>query len=153
LKLVAKNSDLYVKRATIATLKEAAGVVALVPAARVYPLQRPDDPVWPFIGYGVPITEPFGASCLEGSASSIAIHDYAQTEGEGPATTSGEDTAMQINAAIEAALDGTTIDLAAYGCPYPATAHYTCVGSQVIQDGSEADKFHGFVSFRIVVSS
>jgi len=150
---VAKNSDLYVKRATIATLKQAAGVVELVPAGRVYPLQRPDDPVWPFIGYGVPIAEPFAASCLNGSATTVAIHGYAQTEGDGAETKSGEDTALLINAAIEAALDGATIELDDYGCPYPATAHYTCVGSQVIQDGSEADKFHGFVSFRITVSS
>lgn len=150
---MSKNSDLYVKRATIAALKAAADVVALVPAARVYPLQRPADPAWPFIGYGVPIAEPFTASCLEGSQSTVAVHDYAETTGAGVDTKSGEDTALAINAAIEAALDGAAIDLTAHGCPYPATAHYTCVGSQVIQDGNEADKFHGFVSFRITVSS
>lgn len=150
---MSRNSDLYVKRATIATLKGVAAVTALVPAARIYPLQRPADPAWPFIGYGAPIAEPFIASCLNGSASTVAIHDYAETTGAAPDTKSGEDTALAINAEIEAALDGAAIGLAAHGCPYPATAHYTCVGSQVIQDGNEADKFHGFVSFRITVSS
>lgn len=147
-----KNSGLYVKRATISALKAVGDVTALVPAARIYPLQRPANPAWPFLAYGAPIQAPFGATCLDGGETTVAIHGYAQTEGEGEATKSGEDTALQINAAVEAALDGATLELEAHGCPYPATAHFTCTGSQVIQDG-EADKFHGFVNFRITVSS
>lgn len=139
------NHDLYVKRATITALKAAAGVTTLVPAERVYPLQRPDQPMWPFIGYGVPISQPFRAACLNGSESTFAVHNYAETTDAG----GGEDYAMQVNAAIEAALDGAALEL---DVPGGATAHYTCEGSQVIQDGSEADKFHGFVTFRVTVS-
>jgi hypothetical protein len=54
---------------------------------------------------------------------------------------------------VEAALDGSAIDLVPHGCPYPAVAHFTAVASQVFQDGAEADKFHGFANFRITVSS
>lgn len=147
------DSSLYVKRATLAALKASAGVVALVPATRVYPLQRPPAPVRPWIGYGVPIAEPFRASCLNGTSTSLALHNFTETSGAGAATKSGEDTAFGINAAVKEALDGATIDLTAYGCPVPATAHYTCTASQVIQDGAEADKFHGFVTVRIDVSS
>lgn len=149
---MANNSAKYVKRAAIAALT-AAAPVAGVPAARVYPMQRPATLVWPWIGYGAPITAPFGASCLDGSDITVAIHGFAETTGSGAQTVSGEDAAHDINAAVEAALDGATIDLAAHGCPFPATAHFTSTGGQVIQDGREAGKFHGFVNFRIVVSS
>lgn len=150
---MAKNSGLYVKRATISQLKAVDDVTDLVPALRIYPLQRPAQPEWPFIAYGAPIQAPFGAACLDGGETTVAIHGYAQTTGSGPDTESGEDTALKINAAVEAALDGATLELEPHGCPYPATAHFTCTGSQVIQDGAEADKFHGFVNFRITVSS
>lgn len=148
---MAKDSGLYVKRATIAALTGADAITDLV-AERVYPLQRPANPVWPFIAYGAPIQAPFGATCLDGGETTVAIHNYAQTTGAGAETKSGEDTALQTNAAIAGLLDGATLDLTEHGCPYAATAHFTCTGSQVIQDG-EADKFHGFVNFRITVSS
>jgi hypothetical protein len=149
---MAKNSAKFVKRAAIAALKAAAPLGG-VPADRVYPMQRPAKLVWPWIGYGAVITAPFGASCLDGSDITVAIHGFAQTTGEGGATVSGEDAAHDINAAVEASLDGATVDLTEHGCPYPATAHFTSTGGQVIQDGQEAGKYHGFVSFRIVVSS
>lgn len=150
---VAKNSDLYVKRATLVALKEAAPVVALVPAAKIFPIQQPADVPRPHVNYGVPTTTPFTASCLDGSESIFAVHNWTETRGSGVDTVAGEDEAMLINAAIEAALDGATLELAPRGCPYPATAHYTCTGSQVIQDGSESDKFHGIVNFRVTISS
>lgn len=150
---MAKNSALFVKRAAIATLKTAAGVIALVPAARVYPMQRPPTPVWPWIGYGAVIGAPFVASCLDGSDLTVAMHGFAETTGTGAGTVPGEDAAHNINAAVEAALDGATIDLTAHGCPYPATAHFTSTGNQIVQDVAGPDKFHGFVTFRILVSS
>jgi hypothetical protein len=150
---VAKNSALYVKRATIATLKTADDVTVLVAAARIFPMQRPAVLERPWIGYGAPINSPFGASCMDGSETNVALHNFTETTGEGAATKSGEDTAHKINAAVEAALDGRAIDLTDHGCPYEATAHFTTTGSQVMQDGNEADKFHGFVNLRVSVSS
>lgn len=154
---MAKNSALYVKRAAITAAKAAAplGGAAGVPAARVYPMQRPtgDKLVWPWAGYGAPTTVPFGASCLDGSDTTVAFHAFARTTGSGGATVSGEDMAHAIARDIEAALDGATIDLEAHGCPYSATAHFTATGSQVIQDGTEGDAYHAIVNFRIVVSS
>ena len=73
---MANNSAKYVKRAAIAALT-AAAPVAGVPAARVYPMQRPATLVWPWIGYGAPITAPFGASGLDGSDITVAIHGFA----------------------------------------------------------------------------
>ena len=138
-----------VKRATIAALKQAAPLGG-VPAARVYPPQRPAQPQWPFVGYGVAIEAPFGASCLDGSDITVAVHAYARTTGTGADTVSGEDAAQAIVDAVAAVLDGATLEL---GGDRPATAHYTKTGAQVIQDGTEADAFHGIVSLRVTVSS
>lgn len=150
---MAKNSTKFIKRGAIATLKGNAPLIALVPAARIYPMQRPPEPVWPWVGWGATIGVPFVASCLDGSDITVAIHSFAETTGSGAQTIPGEDAAADLNAAVEAALDGATIDLTEFGCPYPATAHFTSAGNQVVQDGAGPDKFHGFVSFRIIVSS
>lgn len=136
---MANPATLYVKQATIAALKAAPAIAALV-GPRVYPLQRPAMPVWPFVAFGVPLGVPFGASCLDGSQIEFAVHGYAV----------GEDVALGIAAAIEKALDGATIDLVA---PFSATAHFVTTGGQIMQDGGEADKFHAFVSVRVTVSS
>lgn len=149
---MAKPNVTYVKRAALATLA-AAAPLASVPAERIYPPQRPANVIWPFVGYGVPITVPFSAVCLDGNEIEVAVHSYAETTGTGDATVEGEDAAQAIIDAVEAALSGVTLELADYGCPHPATAHFTSLGSQVIQDGAEADKFHGFARFRVTVSS
>ena len=149
---MAKDSSLFVRRAAIVALKAAAPVAAIV-AERVYPLQRPAKPEWPFVAYGSPIIAPYGASCLDGQETTVAVHGYAMTTGEGPATKPGEDIAHNLVAAIASALDGATIDLAAHGCPYPATAFLTHTQSQVLQDNAEGSAFHAVASFRITVSS
>lgn len=150
---MARNASQFARRAAIVALKDAAPVVALVPAERVYPLQWPPNPTWPFIGFGAPVTVPFAASCLDGSETDVLVHGFAETTGEGDDTVGGEDMAAEINAAIEGALTDATLDLQAHGAPWPATAHFTWVSSQVVRDGLENDKFHGFVRFRITVSS
>jgi len=147
---VAQDSTPFIGPAVLVALGADAAVVALVPAARHYSMQRPPNPVWPFIAYGTPIAAPFVASCLDGTAVTVAVHNYAVTTGTGAGTVGGEEAAAKINAAVAAALDGLALEL---DTPYPATAHLTWTGSQVMQDGTEADKFHGFATFTITVSS
>jgi len=150
---VARDATPYVRPAVLATLKAAAAVTVLVPAERIYPMQRPPNPEWPFIGYGAPVTVPFTASCVDGSIVTVALHAYAETAGLGPETVPGEDMAAALNRVIAATLDGLEIDLTANGCPFPATAHVTWQGGQVVQDGSDAGAFHGFTTYAITVTS
>lgn len=167
-----RDSSIYARRAGLTLLKGDAEIAAAV-ADRVYPPQRPSEPVWPFVGWGVPIVSPFEAVCMDGNAIDLAVHVYAATEGlaetvtfsdgstfddgtgfESGTTLSGEETAGRIAARIAAVLvDAGEIDLAEYGCPYPAIAHFTWQQTQVIQDGAEADAFHAIASFRLVVVS
>lgn len=148
---MARDSSLAVRDAVIAFLAEQPTVVALVPADRLYPPQRPANPQRPWIGYGVSDSTPFGASCLDGAQVSVRIHNYTETSGEGAETIPGEDMAHAINQVLAAVLDGATLELD--GLDYPATAHVTWTGSQVLQDGADADAFHGIASFSITVSS
>lgn len=149
---MAKDSSLYVRQSALQRMKAAPAIVADVPAARVYPPQRPANPLWPFIGYGVPTSAPFTASCLDGATITVAVHVYAETTGEGDDTVGGEELAQRIAANVAAVLEGS-YDLADTDCPWPATAHFAWTGTQVIQDGADADAFHGIVSFDVTVSS
>lgn len=150
---MARNSSLFVRRAGLTLLAGDAALTAIV-GPRIYPPQRPAEPQWPFVGWGVPIVGPFEASCMDGNESDLAVHAYAATEGTGAQTISGEEQATEIAARIETVLaDAGEVDLTAHGCPFPATAHFTWLQTQVIQDGAEADAFHAIVQFRVNVAS
>jgi hypothetical protein len=150
---VARDSSPYVRQAVVAKWKAHAPLLALVSAGSIYPPQRPPNPPWPFVAYGVPQVEPFGASCLDGCTVSFAGHAYAETGGAGVDTVQGEQLAGEIAQRMVDALDAP-LDLAALAdCPYPATAFVTWSRTQVIQDDSEADRFHAIVSFDVTVSS
>lgn len=148
-----RDSSPYVREAVVAAWKAHAPLLALVPAGSIYPPQRPPTPAWPFVAYGVPTIGPFAASCLDGCTVAFAGHSYAETTGEGAETVQGEPRAAEIAQRMVDAL-ADPLDLQALvGCPYSAIAHVTWTGTQVIQDGSEADRFHGIVGFDVTVSS
>lgn len=146
-----RDSSDFLRQAVVSTWKADAPLAALV-GTRVYPPQRPPAPEWPFAAYGVPTVSPFAASCLDGNSVTFAGHAYAETTGAGAQTVQGEPRAREIAAAMVAALP-EQIDLQPFGCPYPAIAHVTWTGTQVIQDGSEADRFHAIVGFDVTISS
>lgn len=150
---MARNSSIYVRRAGLVLLKGDAALAAIV-GDRVYPPQRPADPQWPFVAWGVPIVGRFEASCMDGNENDFAVHAYAETDGTGGSTVSGEERATEIADRVATVLAGAgEIDLATYGCPYPATAYFTWQQTEVIQDGLEADAFHAIVSMRANVVS
>lgn len=150
---MARNSSIYLRRAGLSLLKGDAALVAFV-GDRIYPPQRPAEPQWPFVAWGVPIVSPFLASCMVGNETDFAVHAYAATEGTGGSTVSGEERATAIAARVETVLGAAEdIDLQDYGCPFPAIAGFEWLQTQVIQDGAEADAFHAIASFRANVVS
>jgi len=91
---------------------------------------------------------------MDGAEIDFALHAYAATEGAGGGTIAGEERAGQIaDLAVSALVDAGEIDLTDYGCPYSATAHFTWLQTQVIQDGAEADAFHAIATMRCNVVS
>lgn len=149
---MARDSSIYARRAGLTLLKGDAALAAIV-GERVYPPQRPAAPVWPFVGWGVAIVGRFEASCMDGNAIDLAVHGYAATDGTGAQTIAGEEQAATIARRVAAVLDGAEVDLTTYGCPYPATAYFTWLQTQVIQDNAEADEFHSIASFRLNIAS
>lgn len=146
---MANDASLYVRQAGLSRLKAAPGVTALVPASRIWPAQRPANPTWPFVSWGVPTTTPFLAQCMDGSTIDVAVHVYAHTTD----AAGGEDSANAIAQAVVAALHGSFAIDGESDCPVPATAHFEWQRTQVIQDGPDADAFHAIVQFSISVSS
>lgn len=150
---MARNSSIYLRRAGLSLLKADSALAGFV-GARIYPPQRPAAPRWPFVGWGVPIVSGFSASCMDGNQTDFVVHVYAATEGTGAQTIGGEERATEIAARVETVLASAgDVDLASYGCPFPAIAHFEWQQTQVVQDNAEADAFHGIVSFRANVVS
>jgi len=134
-------------------LRGAPTVTVLVPTDRVFGPERPPKPPRPFVGVGVPVSAPFLAAGMDGSAITLAVHSYTETRGDGDQTVSGEAEASALNRVIATALGDQALSLADTDCPYPAVAHFEWTGSRVIQDGNDAGQFHGIVSFAISVVS
>jgi hypothetical protein len=73
-----RDHSLELRKALVALLRANAGVVGLVPAARIYGERPKDkDPVWPYILIGVVIAGPHSPSGVNGSDASLAIHCFA----------------------------------------------------------------------------
>lgn len=119
----------------LARMKADAGLTALVPAARIYPSRTPATLTWPFIKLGVISDLPYRPSGASGSQELIGtIHVFAK----------GIDAENQCNAIrcelarvmdAQSAIDGL---------------HLRYDGGTVMQDGSEADAYHGVVNWECV---
>lgn len=150
---MAKDCSPYLRRAVLARLKTAAAGGNPLPAASIYPPQRPANVAWPFVGYGVATTSPLRASGMDGATLDFAMHVFAATTGTGNATIGGEAKAGEIARWIAEQLDDAVLDLELRGCPFPAKAYLSWGGTQTIADDSDADAFHSIVSIAVTVSS
>ena len=146
------DSSEYVSRAIMLALNRAPEYGVLIPAERLYPSEFPPKPARPFGAVGLPVAVPFGASCMDGSSITLAVHSYTETRGEGAETVSGRLEAAALNRVVSTALDGAVLDLAEVDAPVPATAYVTWTGSNVVRDG-DGGAFHGICSIRVDVSS
>lgn len=146
---MAKDTSHYLSRAIIKALKENPEITALV-GSRVYPIQVPANPAWPYISMGVPIVSPFRATCMDGATQDFAIHAFAKTN----TTRSGENRVAEISNTLAVFLDGPDgsgmhLEL---DTPYPAYANLSWNQTQIIQD-AEAGSFHGIIQFSATIVS
>lgn len=143
---MARDLSLAVRRAIVAALEDALAVTAIVPVERIYAVEPPAEPIWPFIRYGLAAPAPFRASGLDGHRLALSVHGFAR----GPQ----EDAVADLGAAIAAAIDGA--DGRGRVLPLevdpPATAHVAWTGSRLLRDGEEAGAYHVVVGFEAVVA-
>ncbi|MBV2144243.1 DUF3168 domain-containing protein [Falsochrobactrum sp. TDYN1] len=124
--------------AVVSHLETFAELTAFVPVSRMYGMQPPANPTYPFIRYGFPIVGGFEATCWEGSTTRITLHAFAETTSTG----SGEFIVSDIASLIVKAMgefNPSTINV--IDCEFLQT--------RIMQDGDEADRFHAVVEFSI----
>jgi hypothetical protein len=130
---------LAVRKELVKAMRANAALTALVSATRVYGVESPATPVWPFIRYGFPTAVPNRGTCLDGRDVTVAIHAFAK----GP----GEDAASAIGWAVEQAIDGLHFSLDGYSIDVQVT------GAQIIRDTDEASAYHWFCNVRAQVAA
>lgn len=147
---MAQDFALPVRRVILSRLKADPGVALLIPAARIYPVTTPANPIYPFIRYGTSIVAPFRASGLASSAITVAIHAFTKdlTNASGAVTMTAEDAAAKMADAIGGALDDATLPLE----DGIHKARVTWTGTNLLQDPSEASAWHAVVNLRVEVS-
>lgn len=142
---MANDATLPARRAGLTALKGNAAVTALVPATSIHPQAPPAPPSWPFIKAGAPSGVPIRAACVDGNEIGVSYHGFAKPRYDGSAIVeSAEDHASRIGAAMAKALDKQSLELDGGG-----RARFIWTGSQLLQDGDEADAFHTVQNFRV----
>lgn len=140
---MAKDAALYVRRAVVSTLKAEAAVADIV-ASRVYGLNPPATPTWPFVKMQPPTSTPIRATGLDGSRIAFRVSGFAK----GP----DESEAAILADAIAGCLDGQSLPLP--DAPWPARlTDIRWTGTQIIPDAEEASAWHAFLNFEATVTS
>lgn len=156
---MARDASPYIRQAVVARLKAAAAGDEPLPVAQIWPQKAPPDAPYEKVQYGQPVTTPYLAGCVDGSATTFAVHSFAETTGEGDETVAGERRAHDLAAWAAGVLGGDderglSLDLQAESdCPFAATAHLEWTGTQVFNDGLGTDAFHGIATFNATVIS
>jgi len=141
---MAIDSTREVRRAILTLLKNDAGLLAIVPKARMFPQTAPATPSWPFLKMGSPSIVPVRASCMDGGELIVAVHGFAnQRVAAGKVVETAEDHASRLGFAISKALDRKAPTITG------GVAKIQWTGSQLLIDGGEADAFHTVQNFRI----
>lgn len=131
----------------VAALKADETLNEVVPADRVYPPRLPAEVTFPYIRLGVMSSTPLRLDVAPGGDVSGVVHCFTKI---GPDTPDARALAHEINAHIVRVLDGldSNVDDEIEGQAISVQA----TQSQVLDDPSEADAYHGIVSYVATVT-
>jgi hypothetical protein len=139
-----KDHSLILRKGIVAHLRANAGLVALVPASSIYGEQPKAIPSWPFIRCGFMRVIPIRLDCYLGGEYPFTLHAFSKSN--------GTDEILTIRAAIIAAMDGASIDLAnALNTGSAAVCLSRHDLSNLIPDGDEAGAYHDIHNFTVRV--
>lgn len=124
--------------AVVSRLEAFAPLTDIVPVERLYGMQPPANPVFPYVRYGFPITGGFEATCWDGSTVRVTLHAFAETTSAGAGEVIVSDIAALI---VQARADFNPDTINVIDCEFLQT--------RILQDGDEADRFHAIVEFSI----
>ena len=129
--------------AILARLKADSGVTALVPSARIYPSRTPATLTWPFIKLGVINDTPYRPSGAIGSQNLIGtVHIFTKTSAS---VLDAENQCHLIRREVIRAIDAMGAISNGLYIRYD--------GGTVLQDGDDADAYHGVVNWEAVYIS
>lgn len=123
--------------AIVNALKADSEVTGIV-GQRIYNVEAPATPTWPFVLIGSPIETPDLYSCWEGSQQSIVIHAFAR----GP----GELAVSNLAYTVRRALSNRRIERG------QVEVNLSHEQTQVIRDSAEASSYHAIVRMRAFVA-
>ena len=128
------------RKAILARLKADSGLTALVPAARIYPSRTPAALAWPYIKLGVINDLPYRPSGASGSQNLVGtVTVFTKSSAT---SLDSEKQCHQIRKELMRILD-TQSSIPLTGGKF--NLHYD--GGTVMQDGDEADAYHGVVNW------
>ena len=130
--------SLLLRQSLVVALRADTGLEAIV-GARVYGENAPASPQWPFIRVEIVTTEPYEATCYDGSASRVNIHAFAA----GPSTDA-------IGALRKAIVDALKADVAVTGA---SMLSLDWRNTNTIPDGDSTAGWHAIIAYdaRVVV--
>ena len=128
------------ERAATISLKNDAGLLAIVPEATIDPYDEP--PEWPFIRLDGFQAIPAGRGCTARSEVTFMAHSFAKPrrDGSGAIVETARDYAGRVNGAVVEALQAHAYEVE--GRRY----RFTVRSSRLMPDGEEADAWHGIAS-------
>ena len=140
---MASDYTLPVREAVMRALASSA-LAALVPVGSQYRGTVPAGRTFPFTRYGAPIAVPLRASGLDSATVRFTLHSYTKPlyGPDGAMLTPAEDRSHAIAAAIVGALGDRSLLLAG-----GLRAAVVWIGTNQLQDPSEADCWHAVASF------
>jgi len=141
------------EKATLTVLKADAPLTALVAKTSIEPMPNTagvnadGSNKWPFVRLDVTQSIPQGRGCTARASVGFIVHSFgkAAVNGSGQITKTARDVAGDINSAVVEALHGHAY--AVNGKRY----RFRVTSSQLMQDGAEADAYHGFANVAVVV--
>lgn len=126
----------------LARLKADSGITALVPSARIYPSRTPAALTWPFIKLGVINDTPYRPSGAIGSQNLIGtVHIFTKT------------SASVLDAEYQCHLIRREVIRAVDAMGGIGDLYIRYDGGTVMQDGDDADAYHGVVNWEAVYIS
>ena len=126
--------------AILARLKADSGITAIVPSARIYPSRTPATLTWPFIKLGVINDTPYRPSGAIGSQNLIGtVHIFTKTSAS---VLDAEYQCHLIRREVIRAIDAMGAISNGLYIRYD--------GGTVLQDGDDADAYHGVVNWEAV---
>lgn len=129
-----------IKDGVILHLSSNRRLTQFLPPERIFGLQVPSNPRYPYLRVGTPITTPYVASCFTGTSVRMTLNVFAQGH---PGAEAGETQATRITRLLVEAMDSLRLENG-----YPLMGN-EFLGNRISMVDQEADRWMTITEFNI----